>query len=100
MVGGTKSYIRLINPPYCAYDCKFNIEESDTGEVLYQSDTIESGTVIEYVGRNRNAAYGETQVCATLQFFRCGKDRVIREKEKDKFIKICEKIPPEPFRRY
>ena len=81
VTGGTKAYIRLINPPYCAYDCKAYIEERDTGEVLYESDTINPGTVLAYINLNRNAGYGETQVRVILQFFRYGKDRVIRTEE-------------------
>lgn len=83
ITGGTKAYIRLINPPYCMYDSKFAIAEKDTGTVLYQSETMEPGTVSEYINLNRNAAYGETPVCVTLQFCRHGKDRVIGTRKVD-----------------
>lgn len=83
ITGGTKAYIRLINPPYCVYDSKFTIAEKDTGAVLYQSGTMEPGTVLEYVSLQRSAAYGETPVNVTLQFCRHGKDRVIGTKEVD-----------------
>lgn len=81
ITGGTKAYIRLINPPYCAYDCRFSITESDTGEMIYQSGTVEPGTVLEYVDLDKSAGYGETQVSVTLEYCRHGKSRVIRTEE-------------------
>lgn len=78
IIGGTTAYIRLINPPYCMYDCKFAIAESDTGEIFYESDTLEPGEILEYASLNRIVDYGETPVDVTLQFSRHGKSRVIR----------------------
>lgn len=81
VTGGTKAYIRLINPPYCAYDSKCTIADKDTGAVLYQSGTVEPGTVVEYAGLNQNTPYGKTPVCVTLQYCPHGKERVIKTKE-------------------
>lgn len=78
---GTKAYIRLINPPYCAYDCRFRITEEDTGQVLYESDILAPGTVQNYAGLGSTPDYGETPVVVKWLFYRHGKERVIRTEE-------------------
>lgn len=81
ITGGTKAYIRLINPPYCAYDCRVSIVEKETGMMLYESDRIEPGTVLKYVGLNRSAEYGRTPVSVSWEFYRHDGDRIIGTEE-------------------
>jgi len=81
ITGGTKADIRLINPPYCAYDCKVSIVEKESGLMLYESDRIVPGTVLKYVGLNRNASYGRTPVSVSWEFYRHDGDRVIGTEE-------------------
>lgn len=78
---GTKAYIRFVNPPYCMYDCVFRITDEAAGEILYESDKVNPGTVLKYVNLKREADYGEEQVRVNCQFYSHGKDRMIETKE-------------------
>lgn len=43
------AYLRLINPPYSAFYIQIKIYEQDNPEtVLYQSDSLKPGTILEY----------------------------------------------------
>lgn len=44
-----KAYLRLINPPYSAFNIQVKIYAQDNPEeVLYQSEVLEPGTILEY----------------------------------------------------
>lgn len=67
--------IRVVNPPYCAYDYRFSIAESDTGEVLYESGVVTPGTVLEQVSLDRQIEHGQTEATVLYTFYKHGKEK-------------------------
>ncbi len=78
---GNMAAIRLANPPYCAYDCRIEIKETETEKLLYKSETLSPGTLIEKAALEEQAGYGETDVTVTYFFYRHGRERLIRSRE-------------------
>lgn len=73
--------IRVVNPPYCAYNYRFTIAESETGEVLYESEVLKPGTVLEQVSLNRQIEHGQTEATVTYTFYQHGKEEAEGTKE-------------------
>lgn len=63
------AYLRLINPPYCEYDYQFIIKDKESGEILYESEMISPGTVVESVSLNHKIAYGSTEASIVYSFY-------------------------------
>lgn len=78
---GNMADIRLANPPYCIYDCQIEIAEKETEKLLYKSEKLSPGTMIETMALEERPDYGETDVTVTYFFYRHGKDRLIRSRE-------------------
>lgn len=73
--------IRVVNPPYCAYDYRFTISENDTEEILYESEGITPGTVVEQVSMNRQIEHGQTEATVTYTFYRHGEEEAVGTRE-------------------
>ncbi len=78
---GNMADIRLANPPYCAYDCRIEIKEKETENLLYKSERLSPGTMIERAALEKETGYGETDVIVTYYFYRHGRERLIRSRE-------------------
>lgn len=69
------AYLRLINPPYCEYDCRFTIKEKESGEILYESETISPGNVVESVSLSHKIEYGSTEASIIYSFYAQGEEK-------------------------
>lgn len=72
---GKDAYIRLINPPYSSYSFKVVIFlDSDESDVLYGSEQIAPGTVLEYVDFNKGVAKGTHAATVRYEFYSDGSE--------------------------
>lgn len=66
-------FIRLLNPPYSAFPIKVQIYlEDKPGEILYESELLEPGTIIEKVPLEPRPEKGEYAVIVKYSFYEAG----------------------------
>lgn len=81
VTGRRQAFIRVVNPPYCEYDYRFTIAVKETGEILYESETLSPGTVLEQASLNREIDHGQTEAVVTYTFYRHGEEESVGTRE-------------------
>jgi len=64
----SQAEIRLINPPYSDFICKVSLKEAESSIVLYESEEMIPGTVIQYVTLSEILAVGKYDCVARYSF--------------------------------
>ena len=49
----------------------------ETGEILYESETLSPGTVLEQASLNREIDHGQTEAVVTYTFYRHGEEESV-----------------------
>lgn len=73
--GESEIFLRLINPPYSAYRIKVRLFETGSQEeLLYESEVIEPGTIIERVNLDKEWEAGDYDAVIRFSFYKVKED--------------------------
>lgn len=71
----SQAEIRMINPPYSDFICRVLLLEEESGIVLYESEEMIPGTLIQYITLSETLAEGKYDAVVSYTFLD-GKDKV------------------------
>jgi len=71
----SRAEIRLVHPPYSDFICKVTLKDVESGIVLYESEEMIPGTLIQYITLSETMAIGEYDAVVSYTFMD-GKDKV------------------------
>jgi|GEM_PF-1120844 len=70
-----RAEIRLAHPPYSDFVCKVSLRDVESGILLYESEKIIPGTLIQYITLSETMAIGEYDAIVEYTFLD-GKDKI------------------------
>lgn len=68
MAETSRAEIRLVNPPYSDFICQVSIREEESSLVIYESEELIPGTLLQYASLTETLAIGEYNAIVVFTF--------------------------------